>query len=134
LTIYCGGKNFYPFEYGHEWFDSHTAYVFLRRDGPPHNRIPQAQFCEAGDVMETLTNDHLNDPVFRDGGRVAAIVLCEPLLVASAQSLNGIRPFGTIYQALSQNAIDFGQHLDNMAIMSPMLFHEMFHVAIPESK
>jgi hypothetical protein len=84
--------------------------------------------------METLTNDNLNDPLFRDGGRLAAIVLCEPMLVASAQSLNGIRPFGTIWQALSQNAIGFGEHLDAMAIMSPILLHEMFHVAIPESK
>jgi hypothetical protein len=128
LTIYCGDKMLEPYGTGSDWLDKTTNYVFR---GPiNHNGDPNSRFC-FGQSMQTLTLREQVHPS-PEGASTAAILIW-PQMFGVSPTTQKVRTF-TIRQALQlKDRIWTGMRMDYMAnyvVISPVLFHEMFHAAM----
>jgi hypothetical protein len=145
LTIYCGDHMLVPYtskdglDYG--WLDTSSYYVFL---GPAHIGVPNPRFCSPKMLMLALTlRERISPP--QAGDDFAVIIIC-PLMLAATPADSpgrGRKVAYNVQQALQAvpnphtghlgPRIPLGTHIDIIAefhIMSPTLFHELFHVTL----
>jgi hypothetical protein len=132
LTIYCGDKMFVPDGAQFDWLDERSLYLFMRQSpiAKPHSEDPYKRFCDTP-IMTTLMDNQIRQPSLLPGERTAVIVICPVMLDMLPAPFNR-RPTGSLDLALQRSELTWNTFMDDLTkglIVSPPLFHELFHVA-----
>jgi hypothetical protein len=117
---------FIPYGDEHDWLDENSNYVFARLGSLTHKQNPKRRFCDT-QAMTALLDNLIRQPRLLPGERTAVIVICPVILD---------RNFPGSLETASRQGLSLDNHLDYICdqALSPRLFHELLHVAIPESK
>jgi hypothetical protein len=133
LTIYCGDAMLVPYGEGFDWLDLRSDYIFYRvpRNGRPHGGNRRRRFCDE-QHMTTIPVTHIRWPQLPATDPIAVIIICPPLLDIRPDV--GRRPTGSLEKALQRRELPLNTHMDRIVdlVVSPTLFHELFHVAVRE--
>jgi hypothetical protein len=141
LTLYCGDDMLVPDEHEYQWRDERTNYVFW---GPEHKGDPDARFCEPGKLMYTLTHRGVIYPPQQDDDDTAVVIICNTVWVPMPEDGIGrghamaydvqqaLEPVPNVDTGELEPRFTLGAHMTDICelIISPSLFHEMFHVGL----